>query len=545
MSYLSLFTFFMLILVTSDNFFQLFLGWEGVGLCSYLLINFWYYRLAANKAAIKAMLMNRIADVFFIFGIILLLYEFKSLNFFVIFSLLEFVEFINYYVIFASFTYIDLVVFFLCLGAIGKSAQLGLHTWLADAMEGPTPVSSLLHAATMVTAGVFLLIRCSFLFEKSNSILFFILFLGSFTAFFFSLVGVFQYDIKKIIAYSTCSQLGYMFFSCGLSNYHITLFHLFNHAFFKALLFLGAGSIIFSIVDEQDFRKFGFLVKKLPLTYISIIIGSLAILGFPFLAGFYSKDILLEYIYITYSIDGIYIYSIGIITAMFTAIYSFKLIFFSFLYKSNFFTKYLVIKEDNIYIGFVLFCLSSLSIFIGFLFSDIFLGLGNIYFDNSIYIFFDHYNYFDNEFLHPFIKNCPIICSLIGIGIAYIMFYKYSKKKILYIYALKRYIYLFFFSAGFFNFFYEKIFLSSFFIFYIIQVKIIEKGYLELLGPNGFYLFLRYISISSRGLSPRFINLIILLIYLFIIIILYYIYLDSIMYVYSIFFLFFFYYIFE
>jgi len=489
--------------------------------------------------------MNRIADVFFIFGIILLLYEFKSLNFFVIFSLLEFVEFINYYVIFASFTYIDLVVFFLCLGAIGKSAQLGLHTWLADAMEGPTPVSSLLHAATMVTAGVFLLIRCSFLFEKSNSILFFILFLGSFTAFFFSLVGVFQYDIKKIIAYSTCSQLGYMFFSCGLSNYHITLFHLFNHAFFKALLFLGAGSIIFSIVDEQDFRKFGFLVKKLPLTYISIIIGSLAILGFPFLAGFYSKDILLEYIYITYSIDGIYIYSIGIITAMFTAIYSFKLIFFSFLYKSNFFTKYLVIKEDNIYIGFVLFCLSSLSIFIGFLFSDIFLGLGNIYFDNSIYIFFDHYNYFDNEFLHPFIKNCPIICSLIGIGIAYIMFYKYSKKKILYIYALKRYIYLFFFSAGFFNFFYEKIFLSSFFIFYIIQVKIIEKGYLELLGPNGFYLFLRYISISSRGLSPRFINLIILLIYLFIIIILYYIYLDSIMYVSSIFFLFFFYYIFE
>jgi NADH-quinone oxidoreductase subunit L len=244
------------------------------------------------------MLMNRIADVFFIFGIILILINFKTLNYIVIFSLIDFIKNFNMFILFFEVKIVDLILFFLFVGAIGKSAQLGLHTWLPDAMEGPTPVSSLLHAATMVTAGVFLLVRCSFIFEKSNFILFLIIIIGSCTALFSSMVAAYQYDIKKIIAYSTCSQLGYMFFSAGLSNYNITLFHLFNHAFFKALLFLGAGSIISALLDEQDLRKMGSLVYKMPFTYFSILVGSLAILGFPFLTGFYSKDILLEMAYV-------------------------------------------------------------------------------------------------------------------------------------------------------------------------------------------------------------------------------------------------------
>jgi len=338
-SYLGFFTFFMIILVTADNFIQLFVGWEGVGLCSYLLINFWYNRINANKAAIKAMLMNRIADVFFIFGILLILLEFKSANYFLIFSLIDQIKFNSIFFIFTYINLIDLILFFIFLGAIGKSAQIGLHTWLPDAMEGPTPVSSLLHAATMVTAGVFLLVRCSFIFENSEFILILVLLFGGFTALFSALVATFQYDIKKVIAYSTCSQLGYMFFSSGLSNYNITLFHLFNHAFFKALLFLGAGSIISSLLDEQDMRKMGALLYKIPFTYISIFIGSLAIIGFPFLTGFYSKDLLIEFAYITYSLDGIYIWLLGLFTAFLTALYSFKLIFFVFFQKLNIFNN--------------------------------------------------------------------------------------------------------------------------------------------------------------------------------------------------------------
>jgi len=233
-------------------------------------------------------------------------------------------------------------------------------------MEGPTPVSSLLHAATMVTAGVFLLVRCSFIFEKSENILFLVILFGSITALFSAIVATYQYDIKKIIAYSTCSQLGYMFFSSGLSNYNITLFHLFNHAFFKALLFLGAGSIISSLLDEQDMRKMGSLVYKMPFTYLSIVIGSLAILGFPFLAGFYSKDLLLEATFISYSLDSIFIYTMGVLTAFFTAMYSMKLLFFVFIIKTNIYKKNIIIQELNFCILIPLFLLSILSIFVGF-----------------------------------------------------------------------------------------------------------------------------------------------------------------------------------
>ena len=517
----------MIILVTADNFLQLFVGWEGVGVCSYLLINFWYNRILANKAAIKAMLMNRIADVFFIFGIILILINFKTLNYIVIFSLIDFINNLYIYIFFFEIKLIDLILFFLFLGAIGKSAQIGLHTWLPDAMEGPTPVSSLLHAATMVTAGVFLLVRCSFLFEKSDYILFLIIIIGSCTALFSSMVATYQYDIKKIIAYSTCSQLGYMFLSAGLSQYHIALYHLFNHAFFKALLFLGAGSIISSMLDEQDMRKMGFLFNKMPFTYIAIFIGSLAILGFPFLTGFYSKDILLESTFVSYSIDSLYIYIIGILTAFFTAVYSFKLIFFVFIIKSNFYNKFVKLNENNLFIIITLFLLSILSIFIGYLFSEIFVGIGSNYICNStIFISFLNFNNLEIEYLGFFIKNLPITLSFLGLFLSYFFFFKFylvNRIQNIIIFKLKKYIYTNYYNAGFFNYFYNKIFIYFFNLFYNINVKKIEKGFFELFGAVGIYLWCRNLSYKYRILSPFLINISLLLIYVNLLIVLLYI----------------------
>lgn len=522
-TYLGLFTFFMIILVTADNFLQLFIGWEGVGLCSYLLINFWYKRLAANKAAIKAMLMNRIADVFFILGILLILYKFKSLNFIIVISLIDFINTDSIYIFFKNIKLIELIVLFFFLGAIGKSAQIGFHTWLPDAMEGPTPVSSLLHAATMVTAGVFLLVRCSNIFEQSEFILFLILIFGVSTALYASLVATYQYDIKKIIAYSTCSQLGYMFFACGLSFYNVSFFHLFNHAFFKALLFLGAGSIISSLLDEQDLRKMGFLILKLPFTYISILIGSLAILGFPFLAGFYSKDLLLEITYTTYSFDGLFVYFMAILAALFTSIYSFKLIFFVFFQKSNLYNQWHFIEEKFFFIILSLFFLSFLSIFVGFIFMDIFIGYGNDYFDNSIFINFDKINNIEIEFLNPIIKNIPFIIGFIGIILSYIFFYKFNWKKIYtFSFSIKFKLYVFFFNSGFFNFIYNKFFNILLFYFYILNTKYIEKGFFELFGPTGIYLYFRNLSIKTRHFIPFFLNISIISIYLFLIFIIIY-----------------------
>ncbi len=545
-TYLGLFTFFMVILITSDNFLQLFVGWEGVGVCSYLLINFWYNRIAANKAAIKAMLMNRIADVFFIFAIILILFYFKTVNYLVVFSLIDFLKNYTIFIFFIELKVIDVILFLLFLGAIGKSAQIGLHTWLPDAMEGPTPVSSLLHAATMVTAGVFLLIRCSFIFEESNFVLFLLILFGSITALFSALVATYQYDIKKIIAYSTCSQLGYMFFSSGLSNYNITLFHLFNHAFFKALLFLGAGSIISSLLDEQDMRRMGSLVYKIPFTYLSILIGSLAILGFPFLTGFYSKDILLESTYISYSLDALYIYTMGILTAFFTAMYSMKLIFFVFISKTNIYNRYVILQETNIFILIPLFILSLLSIFGGYIFSEIFVGFGSNYLQNSIYIKFEHFNNIEMEFLSPLIKLTPLIWTILGLFLSYIFFYKLinkNKKTYNQIFWLKKTLYEFFFNAGFFNFIYNKIYLYFFYLFYEINVKNIEKGLFEWVGPVGFYLFFRNISYKVRLLSPYFINITLLIIFLNIIFLLYFVILYHIILIQNIYLILLFYYI--
>ena len=288
MSYLSLFTFSMLVLVVSDNFLQLFFGWEGVGLCSYLLIGFWYKKETANNAAIKAFIVNRIGDFGLAVGIFLIFFFFGSINFEEVFQVAP--QFIEKKLLFFGFelNLITLICLFLFIGAMGKSAQFLLHTWLPDAMEGPTPVSALIHAATMVTAGVFLVVRCSPLFEYSQVALNVVAIIGMITAIFAASVALVQNDIKKIIAYSTCSQLGYMFFAAGVGAYHVAIFHLFTHAFFKALLFLGSGSVIHAFKDEQDIRNMGGVRKKLPFTYIFMLIGTLALTGFPFLSGFYS-----------------------------------------------------------------------------------------------------------------------------------------------------------------------------------------------------------------------------------------------------------------
>lgn len=320
MSYLSLFTFFMIVLITSSNLIQLFIGWEGVGLCSYLLIGFWFTRIQANKSAIKAMIMNKVGDIGVLLGIVLIWVFIGSLDYNTIFAFSYFLE--------KDQVYLDLISFLLLIGVVGKSAQIGLHTWLPDAMEGPTPVSALIHAATMVTAGVFLIIRMSPLFELTPTVLLFIILLGSITAFFTSTIGLVQNDLKKVIAYSTCSQLGYMVMICGFSQYSTGLFHLINHGFFKALLFLSAGSVIHALTDEQDFRRLGGINIITPFSYSCIIIGSLSLMGLPFLTGFYSKDLIIELIY------GQYFFTfalwLGIMSAFITAFYSFRLITFTF-----------------------------------------------------------------------------------------------------------------------------------------------------------------------------------------------------------------------
>ena len=374
------------------------------------------------------------------------------------------------------------------------------------------------------------MLRSSYIFEYSNILLFIITIFGGFTALLTGLIAVYQYDIKKIIAYSTRSQLGYMFFCSGLSNYNLTLFHLFNHAFFKALLFLGAGSIISTLIDEQDYRRMGSLVYKMPFTYISIFIGSLAIIGFPFLTGFYSKDFILESAFTSYCIDAILIYSLGIFSAFFTAIYSFRLFFFVFLKKTNIYKNDIHIEENNINILIPLFILSIMSVIVGYLFSDIFIGIGSNYLESSIYIKFIHFNYIDIEFLNPLIKNIPFFFTLIGIFFTFFLInYNYKKKKIyIFFFLFKKNMYIFFFNGAFFNFFYNKILINLMQIFYIINIKYIEKGFLELYGPVGLYLKFRELNFKSKIWASNYIYISLFYIFVTFIFILFLIFINYI-----------------
>ena len=423
MGYLSLFTFFMIVLVTGNNFFQLFTGWEGVGLCSFFLINFWFTRLQANKAAIKAMIVNRVGDFFLFLGILFIYGETCSVDFNSIFSFSK--EF------FSEEAYLyKLGTLFLFLGAMGKSAQLGLHTWLPDAMEGPTPVSALIHAATMVTAGVFLVARCSFIFENFTEVLNFVAIIGALTAFFAASTGLFQNDLKRVIAYSTCSQLGYMVFACGLSGYSVGIFHLSNHAFFKALLFLSAGSVIHAMGDEQDLRRFGGLRFFLPITYISFVIGSLALVGFPFLSGFYSKDCILEIAYSSWSSQGIFTFILGTLSAFFTAFYSYRLLLLTFFARPLGYKRFYVnAHESSFRMSIVLIILCILSILVGYTSKDFFIGAGTDFWGNSLYTNDFTRNLLDDrEFLVPLsVKLLPTLFTFSGSILAIFIFTKNPK----------------------------------------------------------------------------------------------------------------------
>ena len=386
MGYLSLFTFFMLVLVSSNNLLQMFFGWEGVGLASYLLIGFWHHKDSANKAAIKAFVVNRVGDFGYAIGIAGIFYIFGTISFDSIFSQVD--RFSEHQIQFLSFSFptLDFLCFLLFIGAMGKSAQLGLHTWLPDAMEGPTPVSALIHAATMVTAGVFLVARMSPLYEFATFTNLFITFIGAATAIFAASIALTQNDIKRVIAYSTCSQLGYMFFAAGVGAYNASIFHLTTHAFFKALLFLSAGSVIHAMHHEQDMRKMGGLFKKIPFTASMMWIGSLAIIGFPYLSGYYSKESILENAF--YASNGIayFAYLVGILTALLTAFYSWRLLFLTFHGENRSNNKtYDHAHESPLVMTVPLFILAIGSIFSGIFFADYFIGYyKKEFWDNAI-----------------------------------------------------------------------------------------------------------------------------------------------------------------
>lgn len=408
---LSLFTTAMLILVTANNLVLLFIGWEGVGLCSYLLISFWYTRIAAVKAANKAMLINRVGDAALLIAIGLLFkfYQSAELNDIIIKAIEK--TYIPSELFFGySLDPIELLCFLFLVAAMGKSAQIGLHIWLPDAMEGPTPVSALIHAATMVTAGIFLIIRAAPLFNSAPNVLMVTAVIGAFTAVFAGTCGLTQHDLKRIIAYSTCSQLGYMLACCGIGAYTFGLFHLFTHAFFKALLFLSAGSIIHALGGEQDIRKMGRLYDFSILLFVIFTIGSLALMGFPFLSGFYSKDAILETAFIVK--NGQFVFFFGLLAAFFTTIYSTRLLWHCFLGSNT--SQYWVLKNMhslNLTMTIPLFMLLFGALFFGYIFKDLFLGLGSSVFWIAPVV--------ENEFVPFDIKILPILIVLTGLFVVF------------------------------------------------------------------------------------------------------------------------------
>ena len=385
MSYLSLFTFMMLSLITADNFLQLFFGWEGVGLASYLLIGFWFKKESANNASMKAFIVNRVGDLGLLIAMFLIFKTFGTLNFSEVFAQAADQSKNSIKIFGGEYNLITTICVFLFIGAMGKSAQILLHTWLPDAMEGPTPVSALIHAATMVTAGVFLVARCSPLFEYSQYALNLVAFVGATTAIFAASIAIVQTDIKRIIAYSTCSQLGYMFFAAGMGAYNVAIFHLFTHAFFKALLFLGAGSVIHAFHDEQNIEKMGGVWKKIPLTYALMLIGTLALTGFPLLAGFYSKDAIIESAYFSKSLFAGYAFVIGLTTAFITSIYSWRLIFKTFHGKYNNTMSFEKVHESGLVMLIPLFLLAIGAIFSGYVFHGIFIGENTQFWGKAIF----------------------------------------------------------------------------------------------------------------------------------------------------------------
>ena len=481
-SYLSLFTFMMIILVTGDNFLVMFVGWEGVGVCSYLLVSFWFTRIAANQSSLAAFFTNRVGDWILTVGMFAILWSFGNVDYTTVFSLSPF--------------YSESVIFFvgtcLLIGAMAKSSQVGLHVWLPMAMEGPTPVSALIHAATMVTAGVYLLMRASPLIEYSSTVLLLCLWVGAITNVFSSLIGLFQQDIKKVIAYSTMSQLGMMVIAIGLSSYTIALFHLINHAFYKGLLFLCAGAVIHAVADNQDFRKYGGLISYLPLTYSLMLTASLSLVAFPFMTGFYSKDFILESAYGQYRLSSIIVYFIATIGAMFTTLYSVKVLYLTFLTNPNgSLINYKLNKsahEGDVFMSTPLVILGLFSVFFGYITKDLFIGLGSDFFsDNALFIHPQHEIMLDTEFaVNTFYKLLPLFFTifLTICSIALTEFYP----KLLISFKFSR------FGYNIFSFFNQRFLVEMYYNRYVSGIvlnlggqttKVLDKGAVELFGPFG------------------------------------------------------------
>jgi NADH-ubiquinone oxidoreductase chain 5 len=488
-SYLSAFTAGMLVLICGGNYFVMFIGWEAIGVVSYLLINYYFTRIQSNKAAMLAFTMNRGGDMLLSIGFFSIFQIFGSLNYSHIFTLTPYM----------NETAITIISLLLLGGALAKSANIPLHSWLPGSMEAPTPVSALLHAATLVTAGIYLLLRSSPILEYSESALLLITLIGSTTAFFAATCGLLQNDLKRIIAFSTISQLGYMMMAIGLSQYNVALMHTVNHAFFKALLFLGAGAVIHSFADQQDVRKMGGLIKFLPFTSSVMLVGSLSLLATPFLTGFYSKDLILELAFGQYSFSGMYAYILGSITAGITAFYSFRLISLVFLtYPNGPKESYLNSHESKIFVIIPLFILALFSIFFGYIFSDLFLGLGSDFFANSLFTHPNKISIIEAEFsLNPIIKLLPAFLSLIGASIAIFMYHLQPLFLInLSNTVLGRKIYSFLNGKYYFDVIYNHYLVSAGLNLGYRISKELDRGAIELLGPYGLAN-----SLSNSGLN--------------------------------------------
>ena len=491
-SYLSLFTFMMIILVTSDNYLLMFVGWEGVGVCSYLLVSFWFTRIAANQSSISAFLTNRVGDCFLTIGMFAILWSFGNIDYSTVFSIAPFL----------NENLITIVGICLLIGAMAKSSQVGLHVWLPMAMEGPTPVSALIHAATMVTAGVYLLMRSSPLIEYSSTVLLLCLWVGAITTVFSSLIGLFQQDIKKVIAYSTMSQLGMMVIAIGLSSYNIALFHLVNHAFYKGLLFLGAGAVIHAVADNQDFRKYGGLKSFLPLTYSVMLIASLSLIAFPFMTGFYSKDFIIESTYGQYHFSGTVVYCISSIGAMFTTLYSVKVLYLTFLANPNGpYTYYKHAHESDMFMSVPLMVLAVFSVFFGYITKDLFIGLGSGFFsDNGLFIHPSHEIMINTEFAVPTLfKIMPLIFT-VTLSLIAIILLEFVPKSLVHFNVS---------SLGYniYGFFSQRFLIEMFYNRYVTDVvlklggqttKVIDKGSIELIGPYGLE---KLLTTLSRNIS--------------------------------------------
>ena len=494
-SYLSLFTFMMLILVTADNYLLMFVGWEGVGVCSYLLVAFWHSRIAANQSSLSAFSTNRVGDCFLTVGMFAILWAFGNLDYATVFSLAPYM----------NENVVTIIGICLVIGAMAKSSQVGLHVWLPMAMEGPTPVSALIHAATMVTAGVYLLMRSSPLIEYSSVVLMICLWLGAITTVFSSLIGLYQQDIKKVIAYSTMSQLGMMVIAVGLSSYGIALFHLVNHAFYKALLFLGAGAVIHAVADNQDFRRYGGLRPFLPLTYSVMLIASLSLVAFPFMTGFYSKDFILESAYGQYYFSGTVVYIIATIGAMFTTLYSVKVLYLTFLTNPNGpLINYKNAHEGDIFMSLPLMILAVFSIFFGFVTKDMFIGLGSGFFsDNALFIHPSHEIMLDTEFgVATLFKLLPLMFT-ISLSVIAILLSEFLSTTLI-SFKLSRTGY------NIFSFFNQRFLIELFYNRFVTGIvlklggqttRVLDKGSVEYIGPYGLEKGLLNISSNISNLN--------------------------------------------